>query len=388
MTREHIAAVALRSALPCALALAWLACGSATERMAEADTLASARHSRPALQTNAPALAASTTVVADGKAVPPGSPVAREDPEPAPSDETSALLALDGSRSTSAGAPADGKLIGGVALPERGPGFLHNPKRPSDARYGTVELVQAIVKAAAAVARELPGIPLVVNDISLPEGGPIAQHGSHQSGRDADILFYVLDRSGAPLQSVGVPLDPTGAGWDFKELSIPEDDIAVRLDAPRTWRFMQGLLEAGGGHVQRIFIVEHLRTQLLVEAERAGAPLALRARFADLTCQPGTPHDDHMHVRFFCSPEDIARGCYDKPPIYPWHLEALGALGIAPVLEPPRSRAQRAAQIAERTTSRAQARKRAGPMHVNVRRFLAQREAWATPPRPGREYCR
>jgi penicillin-insensitive murein endopeptidase len=371
-----------------ALALVWFACSSASERMAEADTPGAARHAAPSMRTSAPALAASTTVVSKDAPGPAGALREAEAPQPAPVDETAALLALDGSRSTSAGAPADGKLLGGVALPKRGPGFLHNPKRPHDARYGTVELVQAIVKAAAAVTRELPGIPLVVNDISLPEGGPIAQHGSHQSGRDADILFYVLDRDGAPLQSVGVPLDPEGAGWDFKELSVPEDDIAVRLDAPRTWRFMQGLLEAGGDHVQRIFIVEHLRTQLLVEAERAGAPLALRARFADVTCQPGTPHDDHMHVRFFCSPEDIARGCYDKPPIYPWHVEALAALGLASVLEPKKSRAERDAEIAERTTTRAQARKRAGPMHANVRRFLAQRETWAKQPRPGREYCR
>jgi penicillin-insensitive murein endopeptidase len=248
--------------------------------------------------------------------------------------------------------------------------------------------VQAIVRAAAAVERELPGVALVVNDISLPQGGAIAQHGSHQSGRDADILFYVLDERGAPLQSVGVPLDPDGEGWDFKELSILEDDVAVRLDAPRTWRFVRGLLEAGGDHVQRIFIVEHVRAQLLAEAERVRAPALVRERFADVTCQPGTPHDDHMHVRFFCSPEDIGHGCLDKPPIYPWHAAALASLGLTPVLERVKARAERAEQVAERTTTRAQARKRAGPMHPKVRRFLAEREKWAAAPHPGRQYCR
>jgi len=386
-----IAALSSTSAWTYLLAVTCVACGSTTERMADPETAGVVRKPTPTLSSKATGLSTaaaeashtiSPTTATATRALPP-------DPQPVPPpDETAALLALEGSRSTSAGAPGNGTLIGAVALPVRGPGFLHNPKRPPDARYGTVELVQAIARAAAAVERDLPGIPLVVNDISLPQGGPIAQHGSHQSGRDADILFYVLDGDDAPLQSVGVPLDPAGKGWDFKDLSILEDDIAVRLDAPRTWRFMHGLLEAGGDHVQRIFIVEHVRAQLLAEAERVRAPAALRERFAHVTCQPGTPHDDHMHVRFFCSPEDIAHGCLDKPPIYPWHEAALGALGLAPVLERVTGRAQRQTQIAARTTTRAQARKRAGPMHPKVRRFLAERESWAKLPRPGREYCR
>jgi penicillin-insensitive murein DD-endopeptidase len=308
-------------------------------------------------------------------------------PEPV-HDETAALLALPKSHSTSSGAPGAGTLLGGVALPRIGPGFLYNPKRPPDARYGTVELVQAIVKAAATVEREFPGIPLVVNDLSLPQGGPIAQHGSHQSGRDADILFYVLDERGEPLQSVGVPLGPDGKGWDFKDLSVLEDDVRVQLDAPRTWRFMQALLEAGGDHVQRIFIVEHVRAMLLAEAERVRAPAALRERFGHITCQPSTPHDDHMHVRFFCSPEDIGHGCLDKPPIYPWYKDALASLGLAPVLERAVDRRARAKEVAARTTTPEQAKRRAGPMHPKVRRFLAERQAWMKPPKPGRLYCK
>jgi penicillin-insensitive murein endopeptidase len=269
-----------------------------------------------------------------------------------------------------------------------GPGFLHNPKRPPDARYGTVELVQAIVRAAAVVEKELPGVPLVVNDLSLPQGGPIAQHGSHQSGRDADILFYVLDRHRKPLQSVGVPLDPDGKGFDFKELPVAHDDVPVQLDAQRTWRFVQALIETSGDALQRIFIVEHVRGLLLAQAERVRAPKAVRERFEAVTCQPGTPHDDHMHVRFFCSTGDIGRGCLDKPPIYPWQRDTLAALGLAPVLETVADRRARREEVQERTTTSAQAKKRAGPLHAKVRAFLARRAAWEKPPRPGRLYCK
>jgi penicillin-insensitive murein endopeptidase len=355
-----------------------LACGQAPARSAEPTSAASVRPiAAPAASVTAP------VVPAVSETAPPKPP----EPAPAP-DATAALLALAGSHSTSLGAPGYGTLEGGVALPETGPGYLHNPKRPPDARYGTVEMVQAIAKAAAVVERELPGIPLVVNDISLPHGGTIAQHGSHQSGRDADILFYVLDTDGKPLQSVGVPLDPQGKGWDFKDIRVLEDDIRVQLDAPRTWRFVQALLEAGGNDVQRIFIVEHVRNMLLAEAERVRAPQALRERFGDITCQPGSPHDDHMHVRFFCSAEDIGKGCLDKPPIYPWQKDALLALGLSPALESVKNRKERQEQVAARTTTPEQARKRAGPMHPKVRRFLAEREKWIKPPKPGRQYCR
>jgi penicillin-insensitive murein endopeptidase len=303
-------------------------------------------------------------------------------------DPTTTVLALDASHSTSLGAPSHGSLVGGVALPDAGPGYVHNPKRPDEARYGTVELVQNIVKAAAVVQRELPGMELVVNDLGLRNGGPIRQHGSHQSGRDADILFYVLDAKGEPLRSVGVPLDPDGKGFDFKDVSVPGDDIPVRLDVKRTWRFIQALLESAGDAVQRIFIVEHVRSMLLAHAERVHAPSLIRARFADITCQPESPHDDHFHVRLFCAPDDIAHGCFDSPPVYPWQRDALAALGLKAVFERIASRHQRREEVAERTTSSVEARKRTGPMHAKVRKFLARRATWDKQPHPGRLFCR
>ncbi|MBZ0116756.1 MAG: penicillin-insensitive murein endopeptidase, partial [Sandaracinaceae bacterium] len=212
--------------------------------------------------------------------------------------------------------------------------------------------------------------------------GPIPHHGSHRVGRDADVLFYLLDREGRPIAPVGAFLDPRGRGYDFKDLAVPGDDVLVRLDAPRTWRFVQALLEGPhGGEVQRIFVAEHLRTLLLQQAERARAPRAVRDRFAEITCQPGYPHDDHFHVRFFCSAQDIGRGCQDASPIYPWRLQALG--GVEPVLYRPRSDRPRA-----QTTTAAQARAEAGEMHSRVQEWLQMREAWMRAPHPGRTYCR
>jgi penicillin-insensitive murein DD-endopeptidase len=270
-----------------------------------------------------------------------------------------------------------------VELPLQAAGLVSNPNRPNpEARFGTRETIESLLHAAAVVERELPGSHAVINDIGFRDGGVIDHHGSHQAGRDVDVLFYYLDRAGQPWPAKGVPVDPEGRGWDFGDLSDGHDDVSVRLDAARTWRFVQGLLEENSvSPVQRIFLVEHVRTLLLAEAVRVHAPRAIRDRFADVTCQPGYPHDDHLHVRFFCAPDDVREGCEDAGPIYPWRREQLESEGLAPV-------------IARRPLRHSERRGRTGTppvpprLHPRVRAFLAQREAWLPQPHPGRPYCR
>lgn len=287
-----------------------------------------------------------------------------------------------GQPSVSLGAPDHGSVRGAVPLPEAGPGYRHNPRRPPEARYGTAELVDVIRRAAATLP---PGQPLVVNDLGLPNGGPIRQHGSHQSGRDVDILFFYVTDEGAPHPPIGVPVEPDLTGVDYRDLADPGDDVPLRLDVGRTWLFMQALVTAAGDQLQRIFIVEHVRSALLAEAERAEAPRAVIQRFAEVTCQPGTPHDDHMHVRLFCTAQDMAEGCFDKPPTYPWRRRALADAGLRPVLST--LRPDRAA-AAKRTTTPEQARQRAGEMHEDVVAFLDRRKAWLKRRGPARPFCR
>ncbi|HRI11334.1 MAG TPA: penicillin-insensitive murein endopeptidase, partial [Nannocystaceae bacterium] len=293
------------------------------------------------------------------------------------------LLALAPAVTTSTGSPADGELRGGVAPPPRGPGFRFQPGKRDLARYGTVELVQALVRAAAAVDRLHPGAPATIGEIGFAEGGPLTGHGSHQAGRDVDVLFFLLDADGAPFPAKAIPLDPAGEGTEYGDLQDPADDRPVKIDLPRTWAFVQALLEAAGDDVQRIFVVEHVRTLLLAEAARAGAPAAIVARFAEVTCQPGFPHDDHLHIRFFCAADDIAAGCTELDPIYPWQRDRLAALGAAPATAKPRRKGSR-----PKLTTHEEARAKAGPMHQDVIDFLDRRRAWTRQPHPGRPYCR
>ncbi|MFT3927415.1 MAG: penicillin-insensitive murein endopeptidase [Myxococcales bacterium] len=375
--RRRRALVANRSvlALHGACVLAWSGCGAHPEPRPQASVPASA----PVIQQQEHTVAALGSAVTVGEQTP-----APAEPAAVPALDPLAALPAP-STSTSFGSPTNGRLEGGVALPLQAQGLRYNDRRSENARFATVEVIQAVLRAARTVADEFPASELVVNDIGLEHGGKIAHHGSHRAGRDADILFYLLGDDGRPTPSVGAPIDPEGIGFDYKDLSVKDDDVRVHFDAPRTWRFVRALIEDQAAPLQRIFVVEHLRSALLEEATRSKAPADVVARFADLTCQPSYPHDDHLHVRWYCSEEDLGLGCEDLPPLYPWRSELLAAHGVTPVLAK-RGKSVDPAPI-ETNADAERAVQRQKP-HPDVLKFLARRKAWEKQPHPGREYCR
>lgn len=284
--------------------------------------------------------------------------------------------------STSLRNPNDGALRDGVPLPLTASGSRFNPKRDPAARYGTVEVVRALVEAGARVERDLGGLPVTINDLSYAGGGPMPHHRSHQSGRDVDVFFYQLGPDGRPIESVGAFFDPSGAGVDFRDLADPSDDVPLTLDLARTWLFVQALIEDEQAQLQQILIAEHLRALLLEHARAQGVSRSTIQRFEDMTCQPSYPHDDHFHFRFFCAPDDIVQGCRDSAPMYPWHLERLEQAGVTPrPLAPTRPNARAKIVTAD------EARKSAGPMDPEVQRWLDIRKRWMDKPHPGRPYC-
>jgi len=314
-------------------------------------------------------------------------PTEVSDPNPTavlPQRTTSEAATIDWSVFDSASLrnPNDGSLRGGVPLPLTAPGLRFNPDRDPSTRYGTLEVVRSLVNAGRRVHRELAGIPVTINDLSYEDGGPIPHHRSHQSGRDVDVLFYQLGPDGNPIESVGAFFDPSGAGVDFHDLADPSDDVALRLDIPRTWLFLQALIEDDDAQLQHIFVAEHLRTLLLSYAHGHDVPSATISRFAEMSCQPSYPHDDHFHFRFFCTPDDIAAGCRDSPPMYPWQRQKLEAVGVRP-----RPLAPKRKQATAKIVTHEEARNAAGPMDVEVERWLERRQQWIDPPHPGRTYC-
>ena len=314
---------------------------------------------------------------ASGEPTAQGSPVIPQSPR-----RQTEVIASERPPSTSLRNPNDGALRNGVLLPLDAYGLRSNHARGDEARHGTTEVVRALLAAARRVQDELGGLGVTIHDLSYEGGGPIPRHGSHQSGRDVDVLFYQLGPDGEPVQSVGAFFDPKGEGVDFRTLADPSDDVSLRIDLPRTWLFVQTLIEDRDAALQRIFVAEHIRALLLEHARATGAPAHAIARFEEMTCQPKYPHDDHFHFRFFCSAEDIEAGCRDSDPIYPWRRKELAEHGVEPLPLLPK----RPGTTSDIVTHE-EARRAAGPMHSEPERWLDRRKAWLHKPSPGRPYC-
>ncbi len=218
-----------------------------------------------------------------------------------------------GDRTVSCGAANRGALFGGVALPERGPHHVvPEPWASRDHHYGTAELVGLIQRAAAAVDAAHPGGVLGVADLSAPQGGHVPGHRSHQSGRDADLLFYARDASGAPFPPDGHMPYYTGAGRAYYAYAPAwKVGIPVRyFDTARNWALVKALITDRHVEVEKLFVASRVEYWLLRHAIRTGEPRAIvsRAR-AVLQQPPGVgKHADHMHLRVACTADDIAHG--------------------------------------------------------------------------------
>jgi penicillin-insensitive murein endopeptidase len=213
------------------------------------------------------------------------------------------------------GHTSEGYLRGGVQLPVRGEGFVR--ARPGDETYfGTPSLVHALVRAAGDVARRHPGTePLRIADLSWPGGGRHPRHRSHRSGRDADVIFYVLDGAGRSAQ---------GRGWlGFDRFGVardPREGGVYYYDDARNWAFVRSLLTDPDAGVQWIFCSRGVKARLLDYGVRTEEDPEVLFRASWVLQQPGNarPHHDHFHIRVACTSAEVAAGCVNTGPVWPW----------------------------------------------------------------------
>jgi LysM repeat protein len=183
----------------------------------------------------------------------------------------------------SVGRPTRGKLKHGRHL---GKGRGYRLRFPNNA-YGTEDVNNMLRKCAREVAVRFPGTAkLLIGDISRPTGGSFPPHSSHQSGRDADVGYYL----GGNLQN--------------KTL---HKVAASHLDYAKNWTLLRCYLKTG--RVVRLYMdtsiqkgyVRYLRKRKLLSSDtidRLFGAVAPNPRRALIRHAPG--HDTHLHVRFSC----------------------------------------------------------------------------------------
>jgi LysM repeat protein len=193
--------------------------------------------------------------------------------------------------------PSDGRQS--VGLPYRGR-LLHAVQLPTSAAYvrrrpqnswGTSTTIRHVKRIAEAVRRRYPSLHrLAIGDISDRNGGYLAPHASHQSGRDVDIGFYFKRR-------------PDGYPRAFIR------GTAGNLDMAANWLMLERFCDLTGvpGGVDKVFLVTSLQKLFYDHGRRNGVSRRQLDRMFQYPARAGADtgcirhergHDDHIHVRF------------------------------------------------------------------------------------------
>ncbi len=168
--------------------------------------------------------------------------------------------------------------------------------------FGTDELVGLLERSARGLHRRFRA-RLTVGDLSARCGGPAAQHRSHQSGRDADVAFFVRR---VTRRGVGAPVELNDyVVFDGQGRSA---DGAYAFDTARNWAFIEAVLTDPQARASRVFVSSPLRALLLRWAREHGASPHVVELAANTLVQPArvSPHDNHFHVRIGCPAGDTA----------------------------------------------------------------------------------
>lgn len=213
----------------------------------------------------------------------------------------------DESVSRSIGTVSTGYLINSISIPSPHPHMATLPVQYSRGlRYTSDRMLDLVASAARHVDSEFPGTVVWLGNFGAQGGGDIPYSVSHNSGRDADISFFVHDENAEPFSHHDL--------IDFEEDGTwvhPDTDHVYFFDVARNWAFVQGLLEHDDHRLQYIFISNGLRSLLLDHARETRVEPRIRALAAKLLVQPGgaLPHNDHFHLRIYCDEDDVRSGC-------------------------------------------------------------------------------
>jgi len=194
--------------------------------------------------------------------------------------------------SLSVGMPTDGWQIRAKKLRPSDNLWIQDKSLPYS--YGHPALVLMLNRTAKQISRQSPGSVLLVGDLSSEFGGPLYGHKSHQSGRDADVGFFVLDSEGNPQNSRRL--------LRFDKAGRARDGSGVQFDDYRNWLLVQLWLKDSRANLQHVFVASHLRQRLLDFARKRPAFQPHVVAASQFLRQPsnGLPHDDHFHIRIAC----------------------------------------------------------------------------------------
>lgn len=222
---------------------------------------------------------------------------------------------IDDGTSISWGPANGGKLINPQRLPRKGDGFYIPPRWAQRGNnWGTDEMMSLITYAGRRIAAAYPGAELAVADISPRRGGRTRWHASHQTGRDVDLVYFVTDDRGKPVQWNDMrKMDENGVTRPGVDPATGQQLPTYHFDVQRNWALVRAVLENPAADVQYIFVADWLKQKMIDYALSIGEPKDVVDTATYILHQPigAAAHDDHFHVRIYCSASDAQEGCED-----------------------------------------------------------------------------
>lgn len=222
--------------------------------------------------------------------------------------------------SISLGFTNSGKLRNGSELPAKGKGYqIISHVLPRRTNHGTDELIGLIERATAKVNQRFPGSVLGIGNLGFADGTKIPWSVSHQAGRDADLSFYA-SVNGKPYEKGGKVLPLTYFGPNLIATG-QKGKYAPRFDVKRNLALVQAMLEdVEGARIQYLFVANWLRDAMLAEARQQHLPWSLIGKMAEVLQQPSdsNAHNDHFHLRLYCTIEDRLHGCKNRGVTRSW----------------------------------------------------------------------
>jgi len=210
--------------------------------------------------------------------------VYRPGPRPAPRSE---------------GRPTAGTLAYGLHL---GEGVGYRLRFPKNA-FGVEGVLKTLRACPRKVKDAFPGThDVLIGDISRPGGGRFPPHESHQSGRDADVGYYLASNvQNVTMHRVKAAEVDYAKTWALLKCFLTSDQV-VKVYMDRNIQvamvdFLRTKKVVNEGQIQRLFAVEGGEGALIVHAKE---------------------HDTHLHVRFACDAGQP--GCVEEPEEEPFQF--------------------------------------------------------------------
>ncbi len=273
-----------------------------------------------------------TPTAGEEQLVPPAAPAPPAGQPPTPQNDLRARAeAFNHFRDPLAGKPdavggySNGCLLGAVPLPRSGPGY--EVMRLSRNRYyGHPALVAFIQRLAAAAQKKKIGT-LLIGDMSQARGGPTPSgHRSHQTGLDVDVGFtrpdWLAKRRIKKTERESVS-------------QIPVVDLTTRTLTAKWGTKVEQLIElaASDPEVARVFVHPRIKRELCDQQAASNKPpepdpkasspsgkSGSSKKKASKAKEPPPPrdwtwlrnvrpwwgHNDHLHVRLKCPPDNAS----------------------------------------------------------------------------------